>query len=728
MISSIDLIMNILIKCKYTEITMIIRRCIDVFRGLNTSPVFLLMIVWGWWGPANTMLYGQNDSVEHRMILQGIEITAEKNHSMLKGSMEGKLDLDIRNMQNLPQFMGNVDLVRTMQLTPGIQTAGEMNSGLYIRGGEAGHNSFRINGATIYNPAHLMGFFSVFNSMHVDRATIMKSYIPAENGGQISALIDVDCRPELINDSDRVEGQVGVGLLSTQTGIKFRTGKNGVMGIAARKTYINTIMKSILKAKRDMGPEYSFEDYNATYRVMPDNRNEVIFNAYFGRDLLWMKNYMYQAQGGTKWMNGAVSAEWCHRQENNRKVEYLKWKNRLTFSYYRNRIETYFGQGTLRMESRIADVGYKGGTEFVWKDISWSAGADMTRHGVIPQAPTTNTIYGDTPNTVDNKEMRMIVAGGYVEGRKDLNEFITLSMGLRMSGEITLMKGGPEPRMMMEYKPDAQTRLSAVYTMQRQYMNMVSVSGIGLPTDFRLPVSEYVDPQVSNNFSAGFTKTFQDKGLELNTEVYFRKYNNQLEFDGQMIDLVNEVYRVEEHLNYGKGWSYGLEVMLKMNRRNFNGWISYTLGKAERKFSNINNGRAFPAKNDRRHDLSVVGVYKWNEKWDFSAVYVLATGNTFTMPKSVYMLGENFVCEYGPYNGSRMPLYHRMDVSANCKLDKNGRHNLNLSIYNCYGRKNPYMVVIDVKFKNEDKEHVKISPKGLALYDLLPSIGYNFKF
>lgn len=700
----------------------------NVFKGLNTSPGFLLVMAWVWWTPANVMLKGQNDSVEHRMVLEDIEITAEKKNHVMKGGMEGRLDMDIRNMQNMPQFMGNVDLVRTMQLTPGIQTAGEMNSGIYIRGGEAGHNSFKINGATIYNPVHLLGFFSVFNSMHVDKASIMKSYIPAENGGQLSALIDVECRPEMMNDSDKVEGQAGMGLLAAQTGIRLKTGKNGVMGIAARKTYINAIMKAMPQDKRNIRPEYDFEDYNVTYRVVPDKRNEVIFNAYFGRDVLWMKEYMYQAQGGTKWMNGAVSAEWTYRHGNNRNVKYLTWKNSLVFSYYRNKIETYFGQGVLRLESRIADVGYRGGTKFVWKNISWSAGIDMTGHGVIPQAPTTNTIYGNTPNMVDNKEMRMLVAGGYVEGKKDLNENITMSMGLRMSGEITFMKGGPEPRIMMEYKPDAQTRFSAEYTMQRQYMNMVSVSGIGLPTDFRVPISEFVDPQISNNFSAGFTKTFQEKGLELNTEVYFRKYNNQLEFDGQMIDLVNEVYRVDEHLYYGEGWSYGLEVMMKMNRRNFNGWISYTLGKAERKFPNINNGMVFPAKNDRRHDLSVVGMYKWNEKWDFSAVYVLATGNTFTMPKSVYMLGENFVCEYGPYNGSRMPLYHRMDISANCKLDKNGRHNLNLSIYNCYGRRNPFMVVIDVKSDNENKEYVKISPKGLALYDLLPSIGYNFKF
>ena len=287
---------------------------------------------------------------------------------------------------------------------------------------------------------------------------------------------------------------------------------------------------------------------------------------------------------------------------------------------------------------------------------------------------------------------------------------------------------GFEPKFNIEYLYNGNTRFSTSFTTQKQYMNQVMVSGIGMPTDFWLPVSEYIPPQTSYNFSTGFYKSMLNNSLEINLDLYFRKFDNQLEFDGELFNVLNDTYHIDEHILYGKGHSYGFEFLLKYNKRKFNGWVSYTLGKSDRIFPDINNGKPFPAKNDRRHDLSVVCNYRLNNRWDFSGVFVLATGNAYTMPIAIYIIGDNMVNEYGPYNGARMPLYNRMDISATYHFNTRGklRHSINASLYNCYGMNNP--AFIHIKTNIHDKENIRIQPVGASLYSVVPSISYILKY
>lgn len=659
------------------------------------------------------------------ILLDDVEITADKVFKPITGGMSDVLKLDIKNMQDMPQFMGTVDLLRTIQLMPGVQTSGEMNSGIYVRGGDSAHNRFKINGATLYNPSHMLGFFSVFNSSHINNASIMKSYIPAEYGGQLSSVIDVECEVE---DIDKVKIDGSIGIISSQLTVSSPLGKNGAVKLSGRKTYINALLNLFLKDNARYKPQYDFQDYNFTYTARPDSRNKITVNGYIGNDALSMNEYYYQANGGSRWMNYAVSALW-----ENRTNDKLRILNNIYTSHYDNNIEVEFGSGQMIMDSKINDFGYKGKVDFQMARLNINAGIEFTSHNILPQYPGVNTLLG--ADNISNRPgmMRVFVSSVFADGRLKLSDKFNSNIGVRYNN-VAYVDGkngfynGIEPKLNLEYIYDANTRYNFSFTTQNQYMNQVMVSGIGMPTDFWLPVSNYIPPQTSYNLSAGFYKSLFDNSLEINTDLYYRKFNNQLEFNGELFNIINDTYRIEEHILYGKGYSYGLEVMLKLNKRKFNGWISYTLGKSERIFPDINNGKSFPAKNDRRHDLSVAGNYRINDRWNVSGVFVMATGNAYTMPVAVYIIGDNMVNEYGPYNGSRMPLYHRMDLSATYKFKKRGKvqSSINFSLYNCYGRNNP--AFIHIKTNISDKENIRIRPVGAALYNVVPSISYLFKY
>lgn len=657
--------------------------------------------------------------------LDSIVITAEKTFRPVTGGMLDKINLDIKNMQNLPQFMGTVDLLKTIQLMPGVQTSGEMNSGIYIRGGDSAHNRFLINGATLYNPSHLLGFFSIFNSAHVNSASVMKSFIPVEYGGQLSSVIEVNCDVE---DMDRVKFDGSVGIIASHLSIATPLGKKGNIRVSARKTYINALLNMFIKDNSRYKPQYDFQDYNFTYTLRPNYKNSISINGYIGQDDLSMNEYYYQANGGSNWMNCAASVRWDYK-----KSEKLKLENILHTSYYKNNLWVEFGGGEMIMDSKINDFGYRGKIDIFLNKIKIKAGVDFTSHRVLPQYPGVNTLLGANYEQVRPGVMDVNEGAVFSQALIKISDKVNSNIGLRYSlaAYKNYKKGtyhGIEPKFNIEYLYNANTRLSTSFTTQKQYMNQVMVSGIGMPTDFWLPVSEYIPPQASYNFSTSFYKSMLNNSLEINVDLYFRKFDKQLEFDGELFNILNETYYIDEHILYGKGYSYGLEVLLKYNKRKFNGWVSYTLGKSDRIFPDINNGEKFPAKNDRRHDLSIACNYRLNDSWDFSSVFVLATGNAYTMPVAIYIIGDNMVNEYGPYNGARMPLYNRMDVSATYHFKTKGkvRHSINASLYNCYGMNNPAFV--HIKTNIYDKENIRIKPVGASLYSVVPSISYILKY
>jgi hypothetical protein len=660
--------------------------------------------------------------------LEEIEVSAtRRSGDAILNNGAGHLKLNMDKLQSLPRFLGNVDLLRTLQLTPGIQTSGELNSGLYIRGGDSGHNQILFNGATIYNPMHLLGFFSIFNNEQLASTTLFKSYIPSQYGGRISGTIDIQSKSELV-DHTSVCGNFGI--IASQGALATPIGKKSSLFLSARGTYINLLLDLTHLNTESIQPRYGFQDYNLTYVSQLSTTDKLILNAYWGRDKLALKEYYYQVNGGMEWQNGTASLLWEKRFSNQQKMSHTLWH-----SYYNNQINATLVNSVIRFPSRILDFGYKGNYQLRIKHSYWTLGGEYTFHHVNPQSPEIENLFSLGANQPP-APMSLHEYALYAQTNFNLGSHWGTHLGVRFSGALQpaseknrQISAGLEPRCSIDYEWKSNHKLSLSYNLQRQYMNQVVVSSIGLPTDFWLPTSSYVPAQYSHNLSLGYFKSFMENEYELSVEGYWKKMYNQMEFNGELFNMVNQQYHIEQHLYYGKGMSYGVEFMFKKNKGRMTGWISYTLGKSIRKFPEINDGQSFPAKNDRRHDLSIVTNYKLNPRWELSGVFVYATGSAFTMPTALYLIGENAINEYGPHNGARMPAYHRLDLSANFWIKRTSRREnvINFSLYNAYARANPIFLSIQVK-PDKDAKTLHISPQGQSLYSLIPSISYSFKF
>lgn len=660
-----------------------------------------------------------------------VEVVATRRSKDIKGLTSGRLELNLKELQSLPKFLGAVDLFRTMQLTPGVQTAGELNSGLYVRGCDSGHNRILFNGATVYSPVHLVGFFSVFNSSHISSASLIKSNVSADYGGRLSGVVDVRSKDAV---ADRFSMCGDFGLVSSQGTVTMPLGDNSSLYLSGRGSYVNLLLGLVDMKEDGIKPRYGFMDYNMTFVAKPGRGHSIIANAYYGRDRLSLKEYYYQVEGNMEWQNAVASLQWDWDGCSGRKAE-----NVVYYTFYDNMLDAFMGGSVMKFPSRIQDVGYRGhfATDFLGGNLE--AGGEYVRHSLDPQYPFVEDLYTDGSSV---KPSRMVTHeyGVYVRDRFSAFGCLDFDLGLRYSGSVQESRErgrnesgrfyhGLEPRASLSYQFRPGRRFALSYALQRQYMNQVVVSGIGLPTDFWLPASVSVPAQSANSLSLGYFHSTDDNDFEFSVEGYYKRLLNQLEFSGELFDLVNQTYHVEDHLLYGNGHSYGVEFMLKKNSGRLNGWLSYTLGRSVRSFPDINDGSPFPAKNDRRHDLSLVVNYKLDKHWTFSGVFVYATGNAFTMPVSLYLVGENAVNEYGPHNGARMPAYHRLDLSATYWFKKTADKEscINISLYNAYARQNPIFLTAKVGV-SDDRRRMKIIPKGQSLYSLVPSISYSFRF
>lgn len=679
--------------------------------------------------------------------LKEIQVTAQRNKKIITGTMNGKLVLQADALASLPHMLGTTDMLRTLQLMPGVQTSGEINSGIYVRGGEPSHNQLLLNGAPIYNAMHLLGFFSVFNSGHFSKLTLLKSNVGSEYGGRLGAVLSMETKDSIVT-KPTIEGDIG--LISSQGTLALPISSKSSLYVSGRGTYIDPIINAIQSSEDGTNLNYGFQDYNLTYVWKPSSQSKIIINGYYGGDKLSIKESLYQVDGGIKWHNIASSIRWLLTFNDKSRLEQTAF-----FSSYKNEIRMNQNASSMLFPSEIKDVGYKGYYYFQALGGEWQTGLDYACHLTDPQYPVIKEMFG-TNATTPLQRYKTHETGIFFQYRTFLTKQLGATLGLRYSslfhtgsyqdkkfnslgreeqatnyqqGELVKYYGGFEPHFSIDYQLNANQKIILSYRLRRQYMNQVSVSGIGFPTDFWVPASKNILPQSAHTLSAGYYTSILGDAYEISLEGYYTQLRNQLEFDGEMLDMVNQRYNIEDRLLSGEGKTYGVELLLKKNRGRVTGWIGYTLGWSRRNFPDINNGHSFPAKHDRRHDLSLAAIYRINNKWDCSAVFVYATGNAFTMPTALYMVGENAINEYGPHNGARMPAYHRMDISVNYWFTKSKtkESGLNFSLYNAYARKNPIFLNVGV-YINEDQKTVKIKKKGKHLYSLLPSISYRFKF
>lgn len=652
--------------------------------------------------------------------IQEVEIVAPKKAQTLERSARGDWKLDPNAVNFMPRMLGDSDPIKAFQLLPGVTTAGELNGGLYVHGSEPGHNLICLDGVPVYNSSHLLGFFSIFNNDHFSSFSLNKSYQPAERGGRLAAVVEMTPR-DSVEQKASISGNVGILASRITAGIPVT--RNSSLFLSARVTYVNPIISLIEGGFEDNTRlRYGFQDYNLTYVWKLDARNKIVLNGYVGSDLLELKEHQYQVNFKMKWINGVTSLKWDHRFN-----EKALLTQRVYMTHYRTDLRANQNTLDITLPSRLTDVGYMGNMDWKWNTWTAKAGVTYTHHVLHPQYPESVNIFeginAGNPGKYSMEEFALYAEAGKKWGN------MTMDIGLRYSGskQSDSYHGGAEPRVRLQYELPENRIVAFSYQLNRQYMNQITVSSAGLPIDFWMPSTKEIPSQKVHSLDLSFTQPLLGGGYELMVEGYYRKLYHQTIFNGGMLDMFNQTYRIEDHVLAGEGQNYGVELLLKKNRGRWNGWIGYTLAWANRQFPDLRAGKTFPAKYDRRHNINATAHYTLDDHWDFSLVFVYASGNAVTYPKAMYMIGENAVCVYDDYNSSRMPPYHRLDLSANYWLGHKRNSCINLSLYNAYMRHNPVFVQVSVK-PSESQSSLTIKKKNMSLYSLLPSVSYIFKF
>ncbi|MCC9166934.1 TonB-dependent receptor [Pontibacter harenae] len=665
--------------------------------------------------------------------LQEVVIEANTLEQKLNDTRMGVERLSTKEAKLLPALFGEVDLVKTLQLKPGVQSGGEGASGLYVRGGGPDQNLVMVDDAVVYNPSHLLGFFSVFNPDAVRSVELYKGGFPAQYGGRLSSVLEVDMN-EGNNESLAASG--GLGLISSRLTFDgpIQEGKASFL-ISARRTYFDVITKQINKlneGKEDYNqiPDYRFYDLNTKLNYKLGEKDELFLTGYFGRD-----SFGFDQSGfsfGLDWGNTIGSLQWKHKFDNK-----LFFSTSLTSTSYKHSISNSVGDLSYSLTSKIQDITLK--TDF---DLlldgghSIQFGALATRHAfTIGQF---NFDVGDKSiedmSYSTGKNYEAAEFGAYVSDNFEVNPLLSLSYGLRFSGFSSRGKTytALEPRAAAKYSLSESLSLKASYASMMQYIHLVSSSGASLPTDIWYPSTPYVKPQRSQQVALGVSKLLWNGSFLLTNEAYYKWMNRQIDFrDGANLFVNNNL---ENDFLFGKGESYGNEIYLEKIKGRTTGWLGYTLSWAYRQFDEINNGRRFPTRYDRRHDISLVVLHQISKRISLTGAFVYGTGNAYSLPVARIIVQDvegreaAVVPVYNDRNSFRLPAYHRLDLGIVLKLKpKHGEADLTFNVYNAYNRRNAYFVYFERVTDEHDRTET-FEAKQVSLFPIIPSVTYNFKF
>jgi hypothetical protein len=661
------------------------------------------------------------DSIRMEIWGEAIEVKGQSNETGI-GMTGSQITIAPANVSKLPSMLGGTDLLKVLELTPGVRNPGDANTNIYIRGGDAGQNLLLYNGVSLYTPGHLLGLFPLFNSDHISTVGLNKTGIHAKYGGRLSSVIHVESKSVL---PDRTSFTGNVGVLASQATLAIPVGERFGLYLSGRKTYLNLFLQPALDATVNNkntgnieGAGYDFYDTNITLVGELSDKNKIIVNAFLGSDDLQITEKELYLSGKLDWSNRMLSLQWDTR------VNDQPFSQQIYGSAYKNKLNITQTETSLYLSSAIQDAGYQNSYTFSIAGIPVEAGMQYTFHEITPQVYSM-TNMGQELYTETSFVQKAHDAGLYIHSSIPLASRLRAELGLRYNIFYhDKLFCNLDPRIVLRYWTLNQLSLRFAYSRQHQYLNLLTPSSIGIPTDFWIAVSDDIPPQSGDEFSAGYSQSFFNADFDVSAEIYYRNMNNLTEYSQNFLNGQGDSYI--NNVLLGRGRAYGLEVMLKKNRGKLTGWISYALGRSERNFDEINNGKTFPARFDRRHDLSVVGAYTINSKWDVSSVYAFATGGAYTLPSSWYLINNSPVREYGDYNAARMPNYNRMDLSVNYwfKRDRNG---INFSVYNLFMVKNPIYVFLSVG-KDEETGEMAIRIRQRTLYRIVPSISWRFRF
>lgn len=677
-------------------------------------------------------------------------VTARRRDNNVKSAQMGKVSLPIEQIKSIPAFLGEVDLLKVVQLLPGIRNAGEGTAGIYVRGGGPDQNLIMLDDAVVYNTGHLFGFFSIFNSDAIKNVSLIKGGMPAQYGGRLSSVLDISMK-EGNNQQFQTEG--GIGLIASRFSVQGPILKDKASFIvSARRTYVDAITKPFIKKSSQFyGSGYYFYDLNAKLNYKFSEKDRLYLSGYFGRDVFDFVNGRQSLDVNIPWGNATGTLRWNHVFNKKLFGNTTAVYNDYNFSFSAAQ-ETF----AVKLASGIRDVSLKQDFDFYgFSNHKIKFGALFTYHKFTPSVVTGR--QDSVAFNPLNAQVKFAHEGAvYIQDDWEVNEKWNIHAGLRMGGfqqigaykiyqtdvngnrtDSTVFKKGEnvktynglEPRLTIRYSLNESSSIKASVTRNYQYIHLVSNAGTTLPTDLWVPSTYKVKPQVSWLYAAGIFKNWKNNMFETSLELYFKDMRNQIEYrEGY---TPNTIADTEDDFVFGKGWSYGSELFINKVKGKFTGWVGYTLSWTWRKFPALNFGEKYPAKYDRRNDLSVVGMYQLNKRWKLAGTFVYGTGNAATLPQRFYIVGGILTQEYSRINQYRLPSYHRMDLSAILQGRKNNRRKLQtewvFSVYNAYSRQNPYFIYFDQAGSPVDGS-LKVQAKQVAIFPIIPAITWNFKF
>lgn len=668
--------------------------------------------------------------------LQEVVVSQAGRSNNVTQPLMGLQKLSVAEIKDVPVLFGEKDILKTIQLLPGVQSAGDGNSGFYVRGGKADQNLILLDEATVYNPSHLLGFFSAFNSDAIKDVTLYMGAMPAEYGGRLSSVLDVK-----MNEGNSQEFHVGggIGLVSSRINVEGPIVKDeGSFMVSARRTYADLFLNLSQDTSTRQSSLY-FYDINAKANYKLGKRDHLYLSGYFGGDVLGFGNNY-----GLNYGNATGTLRWNHLFSDK-----LFSNTSLIYSRYNYEVTINSGANNVGINSYINDYHLKEDLEYyLKKGGKLNFGFEVINHVTSPGTVTASETSSYNPITLQSRHG--LESALYFSHDLSAGDKLSINYGLR-AGLFTVMGPGTyysydpagnitdsavynsgqavknyfnlEPRFSLSYKVGADASMKFAYNRTTQNLHLLSNSTSSNPADVWVLSSNNVKPEIADQVSIGYYRDI-GKNFEFSSELYYRDMQNQIDYKNGAELRAN--VNVESELLYGKGRSYGMEMFLKKKQGVFTGWVSYTLSKTERQFDGVNSGDWYPASQDRTHNLSIVGIYKISKKLTFSADFVYYTGNAVTWPSGKYEIGGQPEFIYTERNGYRMPAYNRLDLSLTVQGKKRKKFdcNWNFSLYNAYGQENPY----SVSFEQDPSDPSKTRVVQYSLFKWVPSITYNFKF
>jgi CarboxypepD_reg-like domain/TonB-dependent Receptor Plug Domain len=711
--------------------------------------------------------YIENISLESSQMLNEVVVSAKKNDDRVSDNVQmGQIEIPINQIKKIPTLLGEKDVLKVLQLMPGVQKGSEGQAGIYVRGGGPDQNLIILDDAVVYNANHLFGFFSTFNGDALKSVELTKAGFPAKYGGRLSSVIDLNMKD---GNKEKFSGEGGIGLISSRLvlegPIKNKKGLPAKASflLSARRTYLDAIIKPILLLKQK-GEEnkqlagYFFHDYTAKFNYEINAKNKLYLSGYFGKDKFYanVKDKTSVLNSSINWGNTTSTLRWNHIYNQKLFSNTSLIYSNFNFGVINN--QSYFDKAgdkvfELKYDSGVRDFALKQDFDyFVDAKNTLRFGVQTTQHRFNPSAivlkNTQSKLFESRSNVVNSLETAI-----YVEDQLQASANLKMNIGLRAANYLVNKKAyfNLEPRLGIAIKPKPDLAIKGSYARMNQNIHLLSNTGLGLPTDLWVPATAKVKPQQSDQWSVGIAKDL-NQGLTLTVESYYKTMKNIINYkDGaSFLDIDDPNNREatkqdwQDKVARGTGNSYGFEILLQKKTGRFSGWIGYTWSKTQWTFPELNFGKPFFPKYDRRHDISIVGIYELKKNITLSGTWVYGTGNALAVPLAEYsspLLSEFGLTtrntnEYGQKNSFRAEPYHRFDLGIQFHK-KVGKHDRtwDFSIYNLYSRKNPFFYQVENNqnsiqnpSQNPSTKPAKLILKRYSLFPIIPSFSYNFKF